>query len=101
MEFNSKSTRLLEKMFDAALKEQINQLARKYDYGLVFELWARIAKTGCIKNYFKKARWKPTMTIIEALEYLDDYCAGLEALLQKRQTTGTADNKRINIFNNN
>jgi len=88
MEFTPERDRLVEKIFDAALKEKMNQLARKYDHALVFELWTRMAKTGCIKPYFCKWRWKPNMTITEAIDCLDDYFTGLEALLQKRQAAG-------------
>ena len=90
MEFTLERGRILEKMFDAALKEKMNQLAREYGHGLVFELWTRMAKTGCIKPYFCKWRWKPNMTITEAIDCLDDYCNGLEAQLQERQATGNS-----------
>ena len=83
MEFTAERERLVEKMFDAALKEKMNCLARKYDPEVVFELWARMAKTGCIKPYFCKWRWNPDMTIAEAIDCLDDYCSGLENLLQR------------------
>jgi hypothetical protein len=38
-----------------------------------------------IKTYFRKWIWKPDLTIMEALDCLDDYCSGLEALLRQRQ----------------
>ncbi len=83
MEFTPERSRLIEKMFAAALKEKMNQLARKYDPALVFELWTRMAKNGCIKPCFCKGRWEPNTTISEAIDCLDDYCNGLEELLQK------------------
>ncbi len=95
MELTPERDRVVKKMFDAALKEKMNQLARKYDYGLIFELWTRLAKTGCVKSYFCKWRWNPNMTIREGMDCLDDYFTGLETLLQKRQPAGIADNKRI------
>jgi hypothetical protein len=88
MEMTPERDRLVEKMFEAALKDKINQLARKYDHGLVLDLWTRMAKTGCIKPYFCKWRWNPNMTFMEGMDCLDDYFAGLEALLQKRQAAG-------------
>jgi hypothetical protein len=88
MEFNKQKSRLLGKMFEAALKEKMNQLARKYDYDLVFKLWTRITKVGYVRNYFCKWRWKPDMTMREGMECLDDYFLGLETLLQKRQAAG-------------
>ena len=94
MKFTPERGRLVQKMFDAALKEKINQLARKYDPGLVFELWTRMAKTGCIKPYFCKGGWKLNMTITEAIDCLDDYCNGLENLLQKRQATPDGKHKK-------
>ncbi len=88
MELTADKNRMIEKMFEAALKEKVNQLARKYDYGLVFELWTRLAKTNCIKAYFGRWRWKPDMTITEGMECLDDYFARLEFLLKRRQAAG-------------
>jgi hypothetical protein len=88
MELNGKRDRIIKKMFDAALKEKMNQLARKYNHDLVFELWARIEKFSHLKTYFGKWRWKPGMTIMEAMECLDDYCVGLETQLQERETSG-------------
>ena len=95
MEFSPEKNRIVEKMFDAALKEKMNQLARKYNHSLVLELWARMEKNGCVKPYFYNWRWKPNMTITEAIDCLDDYCNGLETLLQKRQAAG--DIKEQNI----
>ncbi len=97
MESKSQRDRLLEKMFDVALKEKINQLARKYDYGLVFELWARIEKFGHLKTYFGKWKWKPSMTINEAMECLDDYCQGLETLLPDREEDGIRQKNQENL----
>ncbi len=88
MELSPERGRIIQKMFDAALKEKINQLTRKYDYALILELWTGLAKTGCVKSYFCKWRWNPNMTIMEAMDCLDDYFTGLEALLQKRQAAG-------------
>ena len=85
MEFTPERGRLVEKIFDAALKEKINQLARKYNPSLVLKLWRRLAKHGCVKPYFCKWRWKPDLTISEAIDCLDDYFTGLEALLRKHQ----------------
>ena len=50
---------------------KMNQLARKYDYHLVFGLWTRMAKAGCIKPYFCNWRGKPDMTIAEAIDCLE------------------------------
>jgi hypothetical protein len=76
---------LVENLFDQALKGKISQLARKYDPNLVFELWTQIVKTDGIKTHYRKWLWKPDLTIMEALDCLDDYGSGLEALLRKRQ----------------
>jgi hypothetical protein len=86
--------KLIRKMFDAALKEKINQLARKYDYALILGLWTGLAKTGCVKSYFCKWRWNQNMTIMEAMDCLDDYFSGLEALLQRRQAVGDRRKKK-------
>lgn len=88
MDFTPERGRLVEKMFDAALKDKMNQLTRKYDHDLVFKLCTRMAKTGCIKPYFCNWRWRPNLTITEAIDCLDDYFTGLEDLLRKRQAIG-------------
>jgi len=85
MEFSPERARLVEKMFDAALKEKMNQLVKKYGHGLVFELWTRMATGGCIKPYSCPWKWKPNMTITEALDCLDEYCNELENLLRMSQ----------------
>ena len=86
-------------MFDAALKEKLNLLARRYDYALVFELWTQIMKIGAVQKYFCNWRWTPNMTIAEALDCLDDYFNGVENLLQMRleirQATPEGKHKRI------
>ena len=94
MELSPERRRLVEKIFEAALKEKLNSLTRKYDHRLVFKLWARMAKTGCIKPYFCEWRWKPDMTLTEAIDCLDDYCNGLEDKLQKHQATGNSRPQR-------
>ena len=88
MELPAERDRLVKKMFQAAVKEKMNQLARKYDYGLIFELWTRLAKSGCVESYFCGWRWNPNMTIMEGMDCLDDYFTGLEDLLRKRQAAG-------------
>ena len=85
MEFKPGRNGLVDKMFDAALKEKMNQLARKYDLELVLELWRRMVKNEGLKPYFCKWRWNPNMTISEAIDCLEDYCIGLEAQLRERQ----------------
>jgi hypothetical protein len=72
-------------MFDAALKEKNSQLARKYGHNLVFEFWAKVAKSGGVKIYFSKWQWKPEMTIGQALDCLDDYYESIEEMIRDRQ----------------
>ena len=75
--------KLIEKMFDAALKEKFSQLGRKYKWELVLKVWAKIARCQGSKPYFKKGVWKPEMTIMEALDCLDRYCDSIEAMIQE------------------
>jgi len=85
MELKTERERLIDKMFDAALKEKISQMARKYDHNLVLKFWTQIAKSGGVKTYFSKWEWKPEMTIGEALDHLDGYCHWIEARIQEHQ----------------
>ena len=84
MENDPQRERLMEKMFEAALKEKFSQLGRKYNWELVFKIWAEIASCEGVKFYFKKWVWKPQMTITEALGCLDRYCDSIEAMIRER-----------------
>ncbi len=75
---------LLDKMFDAAMKEKFLQLAREYNAKLVLEVWTQIVKGGGVKEYFGKGEWETEMTIQQALFLLDEYCHSIESLIQKR-----------------
>jgi len=79
---------LLDKMFDAAMKEKFSQLAREYDSRLVLEVWTQIVKGGGVKKYFGKGEWGPEMTIEQALSLLDEYSSSIESLIQKRLQEG-------------
>jgi hypothetical protein len=85
MESNSQRILLIEKIYDAALKFKLSQLAREYDPNLVFELWTQFARTDGVKTCFSKRGWNPDMTITEALDRLDDFGLALEDLLRKGQ----------------
>lgn len=76
---------MVEKLFDHALKTRISQMARKHDPDLVLRLWAQVARIGEAKSFFCKWRWRPEMTIQEALDGLDETCTGLETLLRERR----------------
>ena len=75
---------LLDKMFDAAMKEKFSQLSRKYNCELVLEIWTQIVKGGGVKKYFGKGEWETGMTVQQALFLLDEYCNSIESLIQKR-----------------
>jgi hypothetical protein len=79
---------LLDKMFDAGIKEKFSQLAREYNCELVLEVWTQIIKGGGVKKYFRKGEWKPEMTIEQALSLLDEYYSSIESLIQKRLQGG-------------
>jgi len=80
---------LIKNLFDHALKVKISKLARKYDEDLVFKLWAQMAKIKPKQAHIDKWLWKPDMTLLEAMDRLDDCCSALETLIQKRQAKNT------------
>ena len=75
---------LLDKMFDAAMKEKFSQLSRKYNCELVLEIWTQIVKGGGVRKYFGKGEWETEMTVQQALLLLDEYCNSVESLIQER-----------------
>ena len=79
--------RLIERMFDAALKEKFAQLARKYDSQVVFKVWAEteVARCNRVEPCSGNCGWNPEMTIMGALDCLDRYCESIEAMVHERQ----------------
>ena len=77
--------KLIDKMFEAALKEKFSQLVRKYDPKLVFEIWTQIIRGGGVQGRFPKKEWNEKITIKQALDCLDVYCKSIESLIRKSQ----------------
>ena len=69
------------RILETILKHNISQLIKKYGNDLVFEIWEETKTSG--QPYFCASAWKSKMTLNEALEYLDDYCVFIEALIRK------------------
>jgi hypothetical protein len=84
--------KLIDKMFDAALKEKFSQLTKKYDPDLVFEIWAQVVKCRRVKISFIK--WKPNMTLRQALDSLDDRFNSVDASIRKLQEEGEGKKKK-------
>jgi len=76
--------KLIEKMFNAAVKEKFSQFSRKHDPQVVFEVWAEVMGNQGGRSCFSKWEWKAQMTITEALDYLDCCCDSIESLIQER-----------------
>lgn len=73
---------LIEKMFEAALKEMFSQLARKYDQELVFHTWVNFVKKE-IPAIPADLQWNREMTLAEALRSLETYFQSIEENLKK------------------
>lgn len=86
--------KIIDKMFEAALKEKFSQLAREYDPGLVFEIWAQALRGGGIQGRFPKKEWERSMRIEQALDCLDEYCSMIESLILKSQEDKGKKKKR-------
>jgi hypothetical protein len=78
----AEKNRILEKMFEAAVKEKLRQLSRQYDRQTVFNIWVEMAKTESLKIRFGKGAWEPGMTIAQALDCVDGYCHFFEEKLR-------------------
>ena len=74
--------KIVSKMFDAAVKEKYSELYRKYDHKVVFEAWA-----GTVENARQRQhdKWRPKMTIQQALDSLDDLFDPVESLIQEKK----------------
>jgi hypothetical protein len=81
---DSEKNRIIEKMFDAAIKEKLGRLARKYGQKSVVEVWTEMVRNQELESHLSKWRWSLEMTINEALERLDGYCNSIETTIQNR-----------------
>lgn len=84
MDNNVATQKLMEKMFEATFKDRFSQMARRYGRELVFHTWAQVVKSGGIKEYLSQCQWNSHVKIIDALDYMDDYCDSVEAMIQDR-----------------
>jgi hypothetical protein len=73
---------LLFRMFEFALKEKFDHLARKYGRDRVFQIWVHWVRNEKMKTFPAGCIWKPDMTLSQALDRLDLYFAALEQMAQ-------------------
>ncbi len=74
---NDSRKRIVDKMFQAAMKEKLSKLARKYDSGILLKVWARLSNGEGIEARFRD-EWNEKMTIEQALDALEKYCSLVE-----------------------
>ena len=72
-------------VLEAAMGEKISRLAQKYGVEPVEKAWEEMKKADEERPFYEVFEWKSEMTLIDALEALDDYCDFLEAMIWKRQ----------------
>jgi hypothetical protein len=82
MDYNAATKELMERMFEATFEERFSRMARKYGKKLVIHTWAHKVKSGGIKEYLNRCAWNSHMKIVELLDYMDDYCDSVEAMVQ-------------------
>ena len=78
---------LIDKMFEAALKEMFSQLAKKYDRDLVFHTWVNFVKKGDPADPFH-LQWNKGMTLAEGLRSLETYFKSIEENIKKNPQPG-------------
>lgn len=71
---------LIERMFEAALKEMLSRLAKKYDRDRVFHTWVNFVKKE-IQPIPPDLQWHKGMTLAEALKSLETYFQTIEESL--------------------
>jgi len=71
---------LIERMFEAALKEMFSQMAKKYDRDRVFHAWVNFVKKE-IGPIPPDLAWHKGMTLAEALKSLETYFQTIEERL--------------------
>ena len=76
--------KLIESMFEALLKQRFSQFAKKYGQESVVQTWAAVVRSGGIKAFLTDREWNSHTKIIDALDWLDDYCDSVEPAIQRR-----------------
>ena len=87
---------IIDKMFEAALKEKFSELKRKYEPDLVFDIWAQLLRIGGIKALLEKKEWDEKMTIEEALDCLDGYSVLIESLILEEKKKEVKRDRQTN-----
>ena len=85
--------KLLERMFEALLKQRFSQFAKKYGQESVVQTWEAIVKSGGITAYLRNREWNSHTKIIDALDCLDDYCDSVEPVIQRMINGGVGKNQ--------
>ena len=73
------------KILRIAMEQKLCQLARKYSIGLVSKVYEEMKRVDGDRDFNSGSGLKSEMTLMEALECLDDYCDFLEAMIRKWQ----------------
>lgn len=81
MEPKSETDILIQKMFEAAVKERFAQLAKKYDHDLVFNTWVNFIKKE-FQPFPRELEWKGRMTLAEALSSLETHFKAIEEYIK-------------------
>jgi len=84
MENSAATKKLMEKMFEATFEERFSRMARRYGRKLVFHTWVQVVRSGGIKEYLSQCEWNSHVKIIDALDYMDDYCDSVEAMIRAK-----------------
>jgi hypothetical protein len=76
--------KLIEIMFEVLFKQRFSQFAKKYGQESVVQTWTAVVRSGGIKAFLTDREWNSHTKIIDALDWLDDYCDSVETVIQRR-----------------
>jgi hypothetical protein len=86
--FTPEQENIIGKMFAAAMREKISQLARNYGQETMFQSWVEYVKERRGKGQALEGRWDPDLSLAEALDILDEDSGSIERSIQKRLEEG-------------
>ena len=84
MENKAATKKLMERMFEATFEERFSRMARRYGRKLVIRTWAQVVRNGGIEQYLRQHEWNSQVKIVEALDYMDDYCNSVETMIRAK-----------------
>lgn len=86
-------------LVEVALDQKLSRLTRKYTDEVVIQTLHEIRNTGEEDEFLRTCGWNSEMSLVEALECLQDYCDFVETTIQRHLEKGESRHYLPAFFN--